>query len=433
VSPRPYLTYKPSGIEWLGDIPIHWKVRRLKFIAPFSMKKLASRPKKLPYIGLEHIESKTGRLLLNEPVENVEGVVNYFRSGSVLFGKLRPYLAKVAYPNFSGVCTTELLVLEPIKEVVGKFIFYQLLSDGFIKLIDSMTYGAKMPRTNIEQVGNMIFALPPETEQRVIAAYLDQEVARINALITTKQELVSTLQEKRKAIIRNFVTRGLNSAVPREASNIEWLGDIPAHWETRRLKYLVTFVGGGTPSKDNPSFWSGNIPWVSPKDMKHPTIRDTEEYVTEEGVASGATKLVGPGVTLIVVRSGILRHSIPVAITERKVAINQDMKALISKPSLAASYLSYFIQGCQDELLFEWRKEGATVESIEFELLANMRIPLPPLAEQYSIVSFLNEETTRLDTLIDANQDTIKKLQEYHTTLISAAVTGKLDLREQKQ
>jgi type I restriction enzyme S subunit len=148
-------------------------------------------------------------------------------------------------------------------------------------------------------------------------------------------------------------------------SGVEWLGDIPAHWQISPLKYLCSFSGGGTPSKEKPEYWSGDIPWVSPKDMKSSLIISTIDNVTELAVKQSSTSLVGSGALLMVVRSGILQHSIPVAINDVPVTLNQDMKALRLNSRLNVKYLMYFISGNQAQLLLEWGKQGATVESIE--------------------------------------------------------------------
>jgi type I restriction enzyme S subunit len=214
-------------------------------------------------------------------------------------------------------------------------------------------------------------------------------------------------------------------------SGVEWLGQIPAHWEAKRLKYAVSFYGGGTPSKDTLNYWDGDIPWVSPKDMRGEIIEDSEDHISEEAVARSATRLIQPGAVLVVVRSGILKHSIPVAINVRIVALNQDMKALVPKPFLTPQFLKYLVVGNQSALLVERRKAGATVESIEHELLANTCIPIPPVHEQQAIVSFLDRKITKIDALDAKLGGGIEQVKEYRIALISAAVTGKIDVREE--
>jgi type I restriction enzyme, S subunit len=210
-------------------------------------------------------------------------------------------------------------------------------------------------------------------------------------------------------------------------SGVEWVGEIPAHWNLIKLKRFVQFVGGGTPSKENLDYWQGDIPWVSPKDMKSRNISDTVDKITKEAVAESATKVIGPGAVLIVVRSGILNHSIPVALSGTEIALNQDLKALILDKSAVPEYLAYFIVGMQSMLLFAWRKEGATVESLELELIANTVIPLPAIEQQRIIVGFLDRETAKIDALIEKKERLIDLLQEKRTALITQAVTKGLD------
>jgi type I restriction enzyme, S subunit len=213
-----------------------------------------------------------------------------------------------------------------------------------------------------------------------------------------------------------------------QSSGAEWIGEIPSHWSTKRLKTLVHFQGGGTPSKENLEYWTGNIPWVSPKDMKTQLILDTADKITVEAVEESATNLVEPGAVLLVVRSGILNHTIPVAIAGTTVALNQDLKALIPGSEILPKYLSYVIDGKQSSLLVEWRKEGATVESLEMDLIKNSHFPLPPESEQHAIAEFLDRETSKIDVLVAKKERLIDLLQEQRTALITRAVTKGLDL-----
>jgi len=185
-------------------------------------------------------------------------------------------------------------------------------------------------------------------------------------------------------------------------SGVEWLGELPEPWALVPLKYLARFSGGGTPSRDVTAFWSGDIPWVSPKDMKVKNIGKTEEYLTELGLENSTASLVAKGALLLVVRSGILKHTIPVAMNSVPVALNQDMKALrVEGRRLSARYLMYVVEGKNNELLQEWAKQGATVESIEQEYLENSEFPVPALREQSVIANFLDHETAKIDTLIE--------------------------------
>jgi type I restriction enzyme S subunit len=211
-------------------------------------------------------------------------------------------------------------------------------------------------------------------------------------------------------------------------SRAVWLGEIPAHWEARPIRYFATSIGGGTPNRENPDFWNGYIPWVSPKDMKTETIHGSEEAITVAGLQGSATSMVDPGAVLLVVRSGILKHTLPVAINAVPVALNQDMKALRPNPRVCLpDYLARVIQGNNEIFLHLWAKQGATVESIEQEYLNSTVFPLPPLVEQSAIIAFLDRETGKIDALVAEQERLMALLKEKRQAVISHAVTKGLD------
>jgi type I restriction enzyme S subunit len=214
-------------------------------------------------------------------------------------------------------------------------------------------------------------------------------------------------------------------------SGVEWLGEVPAHWDLQPLKYLCTFSGGGTPSKDNLSYWTdGNIPWVSPKDMKSFWIDDSQDKITQAAVQGSSTNFVDAGALLIVVRSGILQRTIPIAINTVPVTLNQDMKALSFVSKMNVEYAANFVLGNIPPLLLEWSKEGATVESIEHEYLSSSIFPVPPYDEQLEINATIRNRMDSFDALEQQASTGISLLQERRTALISAAVTGKIDVRD---
>lgn len=214
----------------------------------------------------------------------------------------------------------------------------------------------------------------------------------------------------------------MNDAEPNDPA--AWLLKLPHHWERKRLKLLFRLMGGGTPSKDHPEYWIGDMPWVSSKDMKADLIIDTEDHISEDAVRDSATNVVPAGTILIVARSGILRHTIPVAITGRRVAINQDIKAVLPRRhGLEARYYFFLIKGFQNQLLALWRSQGATVESLDTEIIGNTDVPVPPLLEQRAIADFLDRETAKIDALIAKQQELVERIEEHKRAYIFAGVT----------
>lgn len=194
---------KDSGIEWIGEIPEHWEVKRLKNVCSQINIKENSKENSLPYIGLENIESGSGRYI--DTTSEVEGMANRFCKNNVLFGKLRPYLSKVYLAKKDGICSTEFIVYDT-KSNNCRFIHKLLLSQAFIEVVNSSTYGAKMPRANSDFINNIYVQIPPLSEQQSIANYLDQKCSEIDELISIKQQKIEKLKDYKKSLIFECVT-----------------------------------------------------------------------------------------------------------------------------------------------------------------------------------------------------------------------------------
>jgi len=215
-------------------------------------------------------------------------------------------------------------------------------------------------------------------------------------------------------------------------SGVEWLGEIPAHWDTPKMWRISRSASGGTPSKDERAYWDGEIPWVSPKDMKRRIIDSSEDRVTERAVAETGIKLIRPPAVLIVVRGMILAHSFPVAITTVPVTINQDMKALIFASGIDPLFMVWVFEGVGKAVLAAIVEEAAHgTRAIRMDEWRSVRVPLPDAAEQRTIAAFLDRETAKIDALVAKVREAIALLKEFRTALISAAVTGKIDVREE--
>ncbi|MBM3553471.1 MAG: hypothetical protein FJX45_17405 [Alphaproteobacteria bacterium] len=240
---KPYLAMKDSGVPWLGDVPEHWQVGRLKSSMANVVEQTNVRQSTELYVALEHVESWTGRIRNAASDVAFDSQVKRFRTGDVLFGKLRPYLAKVARPTSDGVCVGEFFVLRPhVSQASAPYIEQLLRSSPIIDAVNSSTFGAKMPRADWGFVGGMAIVLPPLTEQGAIVHFLDHADARIRRYIGAKRKLIKLLEEEKQAIIHRAVTRGLDPNVRLKPSGVPWLGDVPEHWEVKRAKYYFREV-----------------------------------------------------------------------------------------------------------------------------------------------------------------------------------------------
>lgn len=429
-----YPAYRDSGVDWLGEIPAHWDVKRLKFIAESINDQRTTIEADEIYIQLENIESWTGKYVPSSDETTFEGTVKAFRPGDVLFNKLRPYLAKLILAADAGVCVSELIVLRIRQNVLlPTYLAKSLLSQDIISIVDSSTYGAKMPRASWGFIGNVGIPYPPDhAEQRAIAAFLDRKTGEIDALIAKKRELITRLQEQRSAIISHAVTRGLNPDAPMKDSGIEWLGEIPTHWESPKLKWVARLESGHTPSRQVPEYWLNcTIPWVSLADVhsfradNREVIFETEELISELGLANSAARLL-PTNTVILSRTASVGFSV---ILGQPMATTQDFVNWICTDRLHPFYLLYVFRSMRGE--FRRLTMGSTHQTIYMPDVARFSIPLPPISEQIVIVDHIRNSTKSTDALIAKAEETISRLQEYRAALISAAVTGRIDVREE--
>ncbi len=435
---RPYPEYRDSGVEWLGNIPAHWRANRLKFLAPARINKLDTKPSDAVYVGLEHIESWAGRLILEPQPQSVDSIVSLFNAGDVLLGKLRPYLAKAARPNFDGVCSGEILPLRPTPECFQSYVMYCLLNAPYVRWLDSLTYGAKMPRVNPEQVASSIAPLPPKSEQKAIGAFLDRETARIDALVARKERLIELLQEKRIALITRAVTRGLDPNVRMKDSGVEWLGKIPGHWDMKRLRHIVSNIEQGwSPNCKNRE--AGVDEWGVLKagcvnrglfvESEHKTLPSQLSPIPaieiKEGDllmsrASGSRDLVGSVAIVPKCRPRLLLCDKVFRLHTQSIDGHRE-----------------FIGYAMNSRTIRWQIESVLsggsglAANISQDAVKDLMLAQPPQEERRRIAEYLEREATSIDALVNRVRQAIEHLHEFRTALISAAVTGKIDVREE--
>ena len=431
-----YPQYRDSGVEWLGRIPEHWRVDHLNRSVVKSAGEVEGK-QRLQYIGLEHVESWSGNLLPLDDQFAPEGSANSFTTGDILFGKLRPYLAKAFRADSDGLCSTEFLVLTPVA-YHESYLLYLLLTPGFVQRVDSSTYGAKMPRANWGFIGDSLLPVPPIEEQRAIAAFLDRETTRVDELVAQQEQLLERLAEYRTALIANTVTRGLPAEAAMAAgldphpryrdSGVEWLGHMPGHWDIRKLDHVLSgMVGGGTPDTENEVYWSDDeedgIPWVAISDMSAVgQVVTTEKQVTPRGLASKRLKLLPSGTIIYSMYASVgavARLGIP-AVT------NQAILGLFPGTSLLAEFLYWWLAAIREPVLALTRIN--TQSNLNAGIVRRFPIAVPPLEEQRTIGQFLDQETHKVDELMVRAELAVERLLEYRSALITHAVTGRIDV-----
>lgn len=440
VSFQKYPEYLATKYPWIGDVPSSWEVRRLKEVgrlfggAGFPHEYQNVQGEELYFYKVGDLSlSENGKTLLASPHTISKDTAQLLRAiivpkNAIVYAKIGAALLLNRRRMTTAACCIDnnmTAYVVDAEKVVPEWAFYWLSTLDFGEHVNP---GA-VPSFSEGYQSVLPIPVPPIEEQKVIARFLDFKTAQIDALIAKQQSLLGKLAEKRTALISHVVTKGVDPSVPVKDSGVTWLGDIPAHWDTKRLKFVVSTFGGGTPNTGKPEYWNGDIPWVSPKDMKRDFIDSTEDYLTEVGVAESATKIVPVDSVLIVVRSGILRHTIPVARNTVEVSLNQDMKALVTNERLRPGFIHWFISGLQEGLLPIWSKQGCTVESIEMDYMRNTVIPLPPVEEQDTILEKIVEITSKVDAQVEKVTALISSLVEYRDSLITHAVTGKIDVR----
>lgn len=439
-----YPIYKNSHIEGMEDIPTHWAIKRLKLVTEHvhrsRLPSSIAPETEVSFVPMEAVGENGGLdVSQTRSFADVESGYTFFRNGDVLIAKITPCfengkgtLAR-GLTNGIGLGTTELYVLRPTPELDDEYLFYITQSHAFRQLGAAEMYGAGgQKRVPDSFVSDFRSPIPPLPEQRAIARLLDSETSKIDELVTKNERVIKLLQEKRALVITRAVTKGLDTNSPMRHSGVEWLGDIPAHWERVPMWSVSTAVSGGTPAREQRAYWDGNVPWVSPKDMKKRVIDSSEETVTEKALAETGIKLVDPPAVLIVVRGMILVHTFPVAITSVPVTINQDMKALRFRPGINPLFMTWLLEGIGRALLPVVVEEAAHgTRAIRMDQWRMVTIALPPEAEQRAIVTYLDRETQKIDLLVFKIRQAVNKLSEFRTSLIAATVTGRIDVREE--
>ena len=420
---KPYTKYKPSGVEWLGDVPEHWEVKKLKQTMSLITKKSNTETQN---VALENIESWSGKYIPSDTEFDGDGVT--FQVGDILFGKLRPYLAKAYLAEFPGAAVGDFHVMRPITmHLHGHYVLYLILNKGVISLIDGSTFGAKMPRVNWEFMANIPLPLPTLPEQQAITAFLDRETGRIEALIAKKKRLLSLLAEQRTALISRAVTKGLNPSVKLKPSGVEWLGDVPEHWDVWKIAHGFELIGSGTtPPSDELEWYDGSIPWITTSELRESVICSTEKTVTKEATLKFSALKIFPKGSLAIAMYGATIGRL--GIFGIDASTNQACCVMHGGQVFSIPFVYFWMQAFKESIIL--LASGGGQPNISQDKIKSIKISCPSISEQQAITAYLDRETAKIDTLSAKVLMAIERLKEYRTALISAAVTGKIDVRE---
>ena len=443
-----YNTYKNSGVEWIGDIPENWDSIKLKFLGYLfsglsgkkgdDFKRDDSEFNK-NYIPFTNIANNSVidpnrldsvEIFENENQNDVKKNDLFFLMSSENYEDIgKTALLKVELENTYLNSFCKGFRLNNQDEVDASFLNYLLAGDIYRKILSIEAKGFTRINLQMGKIQNLPVIMPQNKDEQIqIANYLDYKTCLINNIIAQKEELIQKLKEQRQAIINEAVTEGLNSNVPLKDSGIAWLGEIPKHWEVVKLSYYIDVVGGSTPSSSVPEYWDGEVNWVTTDDLgklKTKDITTTRRKITELGLNNCSASLI-PKNSVIISSRAPIGH---LGILSIEAATNQGCKGLVPiKDDILSEYLYYVLLTSKKEL--ESLGTGSTFMEISASKLKDFKIIIPPKEEQREILNHIESESTIIDKSAALNLESIEKLKEYRQSLISEAVTGKIDVRD---
>ncbi|MGG3796037.1 restriction endonuclease subunit S [Pseudomonas paraversuta] len=436
---KPYSEYKDSGVEWLGEIPRCWTVSKIKFIAPYQVgwtpptKSDANFEGENLWANISDLREKviynTAKKISDAAAEAASMEVT--PAGSLMYS----FKLSVGAVSFAGndMYTNEAIAsFLDVAELPLRYLYY-VLPKFVIENASTNIYGARI--LNQELISNAMMLAPSFREAEKIANFLDHEIAKIDTLIEKQQQLIQLLKEKRQAVISHAVTKGLSSLdggpnAKLRDSGVEWLGEVPEHWTVCRIKQVAKLESGHTPDKKIDAYWVDcDIPWVSLNDSSQlkevDYISDTSIYLNEKGIANSSARKL-PERCVVFTRDASIGLA---AITTRVMAVSQHIIAWIcANEKVIPEYLLLVFYAMKDEL--ERYTFGATLKTIGMPDVNKLTAAFPCLEEQKHIIERVFKVREKFDLLILRAEDAIKIIKERRTALISAAVTGKIDVRD---
>jgi len=449
---KAYPKYKESGIEWLGELPEGWEVTKVKYVANFTVSNVDKKyqegetPIRLfNYTDVYNNEFLTNDIDLMAASASLEQIRKFnAQNNDVLITKdsedwrdiARPALVKSSAPDI--VCGYHLAIIRPcIKQTVGKFIYRLLQSNLINQQFQIASNGVTRYGLPKSAIGDSLFTVPPLKEQQAIASFLDRETTRIDALIQKKELMIELLKEKRIALITQAVTKGLDPNAKMKDSGIEWLGEVPEHWEMKRIKdLLIPKIGAIKTGPFGSQLLSSEMEESDVKIYNQKSVISNnfeygENYISFEKFEELRAFQTFPGDFLITTRGTIGRCAILPPNSEQGILHPCLMRLQTNKRVVADRFLEILIEESPIILgQLKLKSNGTTIDVIYQDSLKNVSVLLPPLQEQLAIADFLDMKAGRIDILKHQVEASVNLLREYRSSLIHSAVTGKIDLRE---
>ena len=431
-----YPEYKDSGVEWLGEVPGHWQVVRLSTTATCNDEVLlesTDEDYEIEYVEISGVQAgqgitETATLPFGNAPSRARRVV---RDGDVLISTVRTYLRAIAHvksPPDNMIASTGFAVLRP-RRIDSRFLGYACHAEGFVSEVIARSVGVSYPAINASELARLPIPLPTAPEQTAIARFLDRETAKIDALVAEQEKLIALLQEKRQAVISHAVTKGLDPNVPMKDSGVEWLGEVPGHWEVRRVRNLSSFLTSG------PRGWSERISEIGAKFIQSGDLTDDLSIAFDEAkrvavdadAEAARTKLENGDVVVCI--TGAKTGNVAVCATVPEDAyVNQHLCLIRPRPEILPEILAVYLKSDAGQRYFAVAQYGLK-QGMSLENIKDATVPVPPLQEQRKILEVAQRVTKNIGALVLEARTAITLLQERRTALISAAVTGQIDVR----
>ncbi len=444
---RPYPEYKDSGVEWLGKIPGAWTAEPIRGLAKPGYKTFTDGDWiESPYIRAEGIRLlQTGNVgtgfFKDQGFRYIdEGTFKAFDCtefgpGDVLICRLAAPVGRACLAPDLGVrmiTSVDVCILKPREELDPRFVVYALSQDAYLSWMGALCRGGTRDRVSRSMLGAIRVPVPAPDEQRAIAEFLDRETGKIDALVAKKERLIELLQEKRTALITHAVTKGLDPTAPTKPSGIPWLGNIPAHWEVKKLWHLTPddrqiMYGIVLPGPNV----DGGVPIVKGGDVKPGRLSLERLNRTTPEIEAGYARSRLRGGDIVYAIRGSIGDAELVPDEIAGANLTQDAARIAPASGVTGNWLLYAVKSEAIFRQLEIGALGATIRGINIRDLKRACLPVPPSGEQSEIANYLDQAVSQFDELINAVEAARDRLKEFRTALISAAVTGKIDVREE--